>query len=77
MVSHSDFIKQSMNITDYKITPVLFTEENLIQKLNEMSVEDRASVTRLLNQLNELRHTTGEEKLCSKYYIYHTYVELS
>jgi hypothetical protein len=50
MVSQSDLINQSMEITDYEITPIHFTEENLIQKLNEMSVECRASVIRLLNR---------------------------
>ena len=50
MVSHTDLINQNMEITDYEITPVLFTEENLIQKLNEMSVERRASVIRVLNR---------------------------
>ena len=39
MVSQTDLINQSMEITDYEITPIHFTEENLIQKLNEMSVE--------------------------------------
>ena len=50
MVSQTDLINQSMEITDYEITPIHFTEENLIQKLNEMSVECRASVIRLLNR---------------------------
>jgi len=38
-----------MEITDYEITPFLFTEENVIQKLNEMSVECRLTLLELIH----------------------------
>ena len=49
MVSHTDLINQTMEITDYEITPFLFTEENVIQKLNEMSVECRLTLLELIH----------------------------